>query len=193
VGPTAAYLSAAALQLDASNSPDPSAACAGPLSYNWSVFAKPPGSNSGVFPAHAAKPVFSPDTVGDYVFQLIVSDDRLTSVPSYLHIVVQNPLQDVVASGSAVLWNDSAVDPATGNPTIAFYQLNNNTNLYDLIFMRCTANCASSSETWVTQTVDTGLLDPSDSLGGSSEVSLRYLSTGAPALAYHDTVNCLTN
>ncbi len=200
-GALAAYLqnftgTTTTLQLDASGSGDPSAACAGPLTYYWSTYALPAGSRSfWPTPPDAAKPSFALDQVGDYVLRLRVTDGRFTSAPSFLHIVVQNPLQDKIPSvnlGTVVRWNDSAVDPADGHPSVAYYQLNSGGRYYDLYFTHCLSNCSAEGigSTWTApQAIDTNILDANNDAGigvNTAQVSMVYLGPGMPAVAYHE-------
>lgn len=190
VGATVQYLPNYQLQLDGSLSQDNSAACTGLLAYHWSTYLRPPSSLARLHPTDAAKPVFSPDVAGDYVFQLSVSDGRFTSPPSFLHITVSDPLQDFVDTTAGVLWNDAVPEPSTGNPSIAYYQLNAGTNSYDLIYTHCTANCATAAPTWVTQTIEADLLPTNQTLNATAQVSMKYLPNGNPAVAYRDTTTC---
>lgn len=191
---TAAYLPGYILQLDATGGVDTGAACAGPLKYLWSVYARPATSTAAPAPANAAKPSFTPDQPGDYVLRLVVSNGRYVSPPSFLRIAVESPLNDLVSGvpNTRVMWNDSAVDPADGKPSIAFYQLNAATNRYDLKFTKCTANCEvqGASATWSTATIDTSLLDPASTYAPTGQVSLLYLAPGTPAVAYRSEQSC---
>lgn len=191
--PTAAYLAGYTIQLDASLAADPSAACAGPLSYRWSVYSRPFGSNSAPTPPYAAKPWFVLDVVGDFVLKLVVSDGRFTSAPGFLHVVVEDPLKDLVPSIAAapVKWNDMAIDPADGLPSIAYYQLNGGS--YDLRFTHCIANCdteGASSQWTAPQTIEASLATTGDFVDGA-QVSLEYLGPSRPAVAYHNITLCM--
>lgn len=204
VGSAAQYLLNAVpayqLQLDGTGSSDPSAACTGPLEYEWSVYARPLGSKNVLQPSAAARPVFTPDAgiPGDYTFQLVVRDGRFASAPSYLRITVQSPLQDFapgVPTGRHVRWNDSAVDPLTGNPSLAWFQRRASGTIYDLFFTRCTADCSTAGGTWTApETVESNLLNDGDSGIDMAQVSLKWLQTAAstyvPAVAYRRTTSC---
>lgn len=190
------------LQLDGTNSADPGAACAGPLSYRWIVYSRPVGSINQLQQPAAARPVFTPDAgvPGDYTFELEVSNGRFTSGPSYLRITVMDPLDDWapgVPSGANrnVRWNDSAAEPVTGNPSLAYYQRKATGNKYDLFFTRCTAACATATATWsAPEKIDDSILDDGDAWIETAQVSLKYVQTGAsawvPAVAYRRTSSC---
>lgn len=180
------------LQLDGSRSSDQNAACTGPLQFNWTLYQKPPSSSAGLSPSNAALPVFTPDVIGEYNFQLGVNDGRFSSAASYLRIALEDPLVVSVpgvpsGNNKGTLWNVAETDPADNNPAIAYYQFNG-TN-YDLKHAKCTSNCArAGTSTWTITTIDTGLLPAGDT---TAQVSMRYLANGRPAVAYRDTTNCL--
>jgi hypothetical protein len=197
------------LQLDGSQSSDRNAACSGPLTFNWTLYQRPPGSSGSVNPQDAALPVFTPDVVGDFNFQLAVSDGRFTSVPSYLRITVEDPLNVFVPGVPArsTLWNDAASNPpflatdppgTVHNPSVAFYQARAGSALYDLKIAICTGNCSTSgSSTWTVETIDDaggtlGVLDTSVALSitATAQVSLRYLAKDQPVVAYRDNSRC---
>ena len=179
------------LQLDGSGS-SPALACNAPLSWSWTVYKKPLGSSAQVYPVNAEKPVFTPDVLGDYIFQLTVSDGRFTSAPSYLRITVVDPLQDSVAGvASGVIWNDLQAPDLTrpaNAPAIAYYQSNGNG--YDLMYSQCSANCASASPTFATQVIEAGALLSSNTLLATDQVSLKFLPGGTPVVAYRYDPAC---
>jgi hypothetical protein len=96
-GPSEAQLGAL-LTLDGSASRDPENS---PLTYAWSV-SGPAGSTAALSSASAAKPTFSPDVLGYYVFSLTVSDGKKTSqqVQVNVHAVQKNLGPVVVAKVS---------------------------------------------------------------------------------------------
>lgn len=51
-----------------------------PLTYTWSVLSRPSSSTAAIVYPHAAIPTFTPDKVGGYTIQLIVSDGVKTAV-----------------------------------------------------------------------------------------------------------------
>ena len=194
VGSTVQYLLTSPpyqLQLDGSGSAQ-ALACNAPLSWSWTVYKKPLGSSAQVYPVNAVKPVFTPDVLGDYIFQLAVSDGRFASAPSYLRITLVDPLQDNVAGvSSGVIWNDlEAPDPTrpSVSPAIAYYE--NNGSGYDLMYSQCTANCASATPTFATQIVEAGALASSNTLLATDQVSLKFLGGGVPIVAYRYDPNC---
>ena len=200
------------LQFDGSLSSDPSAACASPpnnqLAYRWSVYARPVGSLTDLYPLTAARPVFTPDVVGDYIFKLVVTDGRFTSAPSYSRITVEQPLKDFVfgpgggvpvtaADSQPVKWNDLELDPNPGKqtPAIAYYQLNASTALYDLKYTACTANCATTGGTWTApEVIEAGILPANAVQIDTTQVALKFVPNGGgaflPAVSYRDTSNC---
>lgn len=60
-----------------------------PLSYNWSITARPTGSNAQLSFFGAPNPRFTADVAGTYVVALVVSDGRLESPTSTVTITVQ--------------------------------------------------------------------------------------------------------
>ncbi len=64
------------VKLDGSPSSDPQGH---PLAYNWSFVSRPLGSNATLIDAQTATPSFFADVPGDYVLQLVVSNNVLTS------------------------------------------------------------------------------------------------------------------
>ena len=196
VGSTVQYLLTSPryqLQLDGSGS-SPALACNAPLSWSWTVYKKPLGSSAQVYPVTAEKPVFTPDALGDYIFQLAVSDGRFTSAPSYLRITVVDPLQDAVAPATrGVIWNDlEAPNPLQPSlsPAVAYFMLNAAGSFYDLMYSQCTANCASATPSWATFTIEAGAVDATNSLAATAQVSLKFLPSGTPVVAYRSDPSC---
>ena len=197
------------LQFDGSLSSDPSAPCANPpnnqLAYRWSVYARPVGSLADLYPLTAARPVFTPDVIGDYIFKLVVTDGRFTSAPSYSRITVEQPLKDYVfgpgggppvtaPDDQPVKWNDLEQDPVNKTPAIAYYQLDAAGAFYDLKYTTCTANCATTSATWtVPEVIEAGLLAVGTTVD-TAQVALKFIPVGGgsflPAVSYRDTTNC---
>lgn len=65
-----------AVQLDASRSTD---ANGDAISYQWTMSVKPLRSTATLIGANSVRPTFTPDLTGTYVFDLVVSDGRLSS------------------------------------------------------------------------------------------------------------------
>ncbi len=65
---------------------DPNSACAGPLTYQWSIYALPPGSGALITSPMAAKPTLALDVKGTYELELVVSDGLQTSAPIYMTV-----------------------------------------------------------------------------------------------------------
>jgi len=60
------------------------------LTFNWSVIARPGGSNAKLSSTTAKKPTFSVDAAGTYTMQLIVNDGTDYSVPDTVTIITEN-------------------------------------------------------------------------------------------------------
>ena len=60
--------------------------CAGPLTYQWSIYALPPGSAASIKSPTAAKPAFLLDVKGVYELALVISDGLQTSAPIYMSV-----------------------------------------------------------------------------------------------------------
>ncbi|WNB77436.1 PKD domain-containing protein [Methylomonas koyamae] len=76
------------------------------LAYQWSVSAKPDGSNPVLLNGNKANPEITTDKPGIYVLQLIVSDGKLSSDPDSVLIEAKVPeveIQASVTTGSAPL------------------------------------------------------------------------------------------
>ena len=69
--------------LDGSGSSD---ADGDPLTYRWALASGPSGSSAKLSSATAAKPSFSPDAVGTYLFSLIVNDGKADSAAATVSI-----------------------------------------------------------------------------------------------------------
>lgn len=65
-----------AVQLDGSRSTD---ANGDAISYQWTMSVKPLRSTASLTGANSVRPTFTPDLTGTYVFDLVVSDGRLSS------------------------------------------------------------------------------------------------------------------
>lgn len=78
-------LNGTAVQLDGSGSTD---ANGDAIKYLWSLLSKPSRSAATLSGVTAAKPTFTPDVNGVYVFSLLVSDANLTSAASLVTVSV---------------------------------------------------------------------------------------------------------
>ena len=103
------------MTLNGSLSSDPEGAA---LSYQWTIVSQPAGSNITLAGAATAAPTFTPLVLGDYNFQLIVSDGQFNSAPATVTISAINrgptadaggPYTGVV--GTAVQFSGAATDP----------------------------------------------------------------------------------
>ncbi len=74
------------VQLDGSGSTDPAGLS---LSYHWTLTSKPSGSNATLSSTTIAKSTFVADVAGNYVAQLIVSDQYNSSAPSTVTVSTQ--------------------------------------------------------------------------------------------------------
>lgn len=72
--------------LDASTSSDPDN---DPLTYKWTLKAAPSESTASLSSLTAVKPNFTPDKLGDYLFELTVADGSLTSEAITVKVSVQ--------------------------------------------------------------------------------------------------------
>lgn len=76
------------------------------LGYQWSISAKPDGSNPTLLNENKVNPEFTADKPGIYVLQLIVSDGTLSSDPDSVILEAKAPevsIQASITSGSAPL------------------------------------------------------------------------------------------
>lgn len=84
--------------LDGSTSSDPNRDL---LSYNWSIVAKPANSSASLVAPLTAKPSFTADQTGLYVFGLSVNDGSLTSPIAYVSVTASALNLAPVASAGA--------------------------------------------------------------------------------------------
>ena len=59
-----------------------------PLTYNWQITSKPPGSVASLSDPSLVNPTFVADVVGDYAVELVVNDGDMNSNPALVTIVV---------------------------------------------------------------------------------------------------------
>ncbi|MEE8271989.1 MAG: PKD domain-containing protein, partial [Alphaproteobacteria bacterium] len=95
------------------------------LSFKWALIAAPAGTSASISDTTAAAPVFTTDSAGTYIAQLIVSDAALASLPATVVITATNtppvanagPDQSVIATAPAHLdgsaSSDADEDPLT--------------------------------------------------------------------------------
>ena len=95
-----------------------------PLTYLWSLTAKPAGSAAVLSSLTSVYPTFTVDFPGTYVAQLIVNDGTLNSAPNTVFISTVNvapmanagPDQGGKAPGSIITLNGSVSTDANGDP-----------------------------------------------------------------------------
>ncbi|MEO5630455.1 MAG: PKD domain-containing protein [Nitrospiraceae bacterium] len=95
-----------------------------PLTYSWSLTAKPDGSAAVLANPTSVAPTFTVDRAGTYVVQLIVNDGTLSSAPNTVNISTVNvapvanagPDQGGKSLGSLVTLNGSASSDANVDP-----------------------------------------------------------------------------
>ena len=102
-----------------------------PLTYLWSLTAKPAGSAAALSSPTIVNPTFTVDRAGTYTAQLIVNDGTLSSAPNTVNISTNNvapvanagPDQGGKAPGSPVTLNGSASTDANGDPLTYLWSL----------------------------------------------------------------------
>jgi hypothetical protein len=106
------------VQLDGSGSSDLNGRS---LTYKWLALSKPPGSNATLSDPTAVRPTFTDDLGGNYVFQLVVNDGFLDSLPSTVNISTNNipptakpGANQLVNVGATVTLDGSASTDANG-------------------------------------------------------------------------------
>jgi Beta-propeller repeat/PKD domain len=109
--------------LDGSASSDPAGPL--PLTYAWSFVSKPAGSTVKLSDPHAVDPTFTPDAVGDYQIQLVVTNAAgVSSLPATVTISTVNsppvadagPDQAITVIGTVVHLNGLQSDDPDGLP-----------------------------------------------------------------------------
>jgi hypothetical protein len=109
--------------LDGSASSDPAGPL--PLTYAWSFVSKPAGSAMKLSDPNAVDPTFTPDAVGDYLIQLVVTNAAgVSSLPATVTISTVNsppvadagPDQVITLIGTVVHLNGLQSDDPDGQP-----------------------------------------------------------------------------
>ena len=80
------------VSFDGSGSYDPEGVS---LTYNWTLLTKPAGSSASLTSTSTAKPAITPDQVGSYTVQLVVSDGISSSRASITSVTVEPPLETI--------------------------------------------------------------------------------------------------
>jgi hypothetical protein len=96
-----------------------------PLTYSWTLTARPAGSAAALSGANTVNPTFTPDVAGSYVATLVVNDGALNSAPATVTITAAlGPVAPVANAGPAqnvliatlVTLNGSGSTDANGDP-----------------------------------------------------------------------------
>ena len=94
-----------------------------PLTYTWTLIARPAGSTAVLQGANSVSPTFVADRPGTYIAQLVVSDGKLNSSPATVWITTQNTppvanagANQTVSVGAQVTLNGSASTDVDGDP-----------------------------------------------------------------------------
>jgi hypothetical protein len=83
-GNTQNVVTGAPVTLDGSGSRDANGDL---LSYSWTVASRPAGSVATLSSTTDAKPIFTPDEAGAYIFNLVVNDGKLNSAPATVSVI----------------------------------------------------------------------------------------------------------
>jgi hypothetical protein len=95
------------------------------LTYQWIFIKKPSGSTASITGGATATPSFTADKVGDYVVQLVVKDNALSSTPDTVTLSFANlkPIADAGISQSVIIGETVSLDGTQS------YDLNEGTTL----------------------------------------------------------------
>jgi YVTN family beta-propeller protein len=172
------------VQLDGSHSYDPDG---DPITYQWAIHSKPPGSNASLTGAATAKPNFVADAYGDYSIQLVVTDSHgAASTPAAVTVSSVNvgPVADAGVSqstivGQTVTLNGSGSSDANGDPLTYKWSVTSAPSGSQAAISNATAQIASfvpdAPGTFVVQLiVNDGLVD---SLPATAQVEAISLQT----------------
>ncbi|WP_283401515.1 PKD domain-containing protein [Aliiroseovarius halocynthiae] len=86
------------------------------LNYKWTLVSQPAGSSAAIADRFAPAFSFTPDRRGDYVFELVVSDYELESIPAIVTVTAPNRLPVAVLDGPVNLnVGEEAAFDATGS------------------------------------------------------------------------------
>jgi hypothetical protein len=131
-----------------------------PLTYAWTFSSRPGGSSANLLAPTSPSPTFTPDVVGSYVVQLIVSDAFISSTPVTVTITAVAPGQIIlpattnVAPGATVAF-PVTLSSAALNPVTITLVPNPGANVN---FSTLTVNIPQGATAPVTQPTVTGVL-----------------------------------
>jgi len=84
-----------------------------PLTYQWILLTKPAGSQATLSGANTATPGVVVDVAGDYMAQLIVRDNFLTSAPETVVVSTTRPIAEVSVTAPDASASEIGPDPGT--------------------------------------------------------------------------------
>lgn len=120
VGMARSVLTGQRVMLDGDSSSDPEGTS---LTFNWTLTDKPSGSGATIQNATSATPEFTPDLVGTYVAELIVSDGALQSMPTSVLITAVAPCMLI----------SEYIEGSSNNKALEFYNCSGTTLPLDMI------------------------------------------------------------
>ena len=131
------------VQLDGSASTEPDN---DPMTYVWTVSAKPTGSTAAITSPYDQKPTFKPDVIGTYKIQLEVRDGRGLNGTSEMTVTVTGPAMGVTSTtiAAGVLPPATAAVAAGGtntSPALAIANKPSGTKFFAIVMDDETAPC----------------------------------------------------
>lgn len=120
VGMARSVLTEQVVTLDGGSSSDPEGTS---LTFTWTLTDKPSGSSASLANATSATPEFTPDLVGTYVAELIVSDGMLSSMPTSVLITAVAPCMLI----------SEYIEGSSNNKALEFYNCSGTTLPLDMV------------------------------------------------------------
>jgi hypothetical protein len=114
-GPDQTVTAGQQVTLDGTRSSDPNG---DPLTYSWCVKGRPEGSTATLSAANVARPTFTPDVAGSYVFCLTVNDGKLGSDPDTV-VVEARPAPNRAGRFNGGVWAIVAAQDGSGDVYVA--------------------------------------------------------------------------